>query len=171
MRVPPLAGHGLCGLLAAVGVGILTVLLLPRGRAEVAQAGVQPVLVVPVDPGEDRPSGVGPGGEPVAVDQLAQATVDLGEDEVGRAKALMKVGLLSALESSPTRAERAARQTALFGRVIAPEEIVAHIDALSVEDVRRVGRRMLATAPTLTSLGPVAQVPTPDRVTERLGRL
>ncbi len=107
----------------------------------------------------------------VAVDQLAQATADLSEDEISRAKALMKVGLLSALESSSARAERAARQTALFGHVIAPEEIVARIDALSVEDVRRAGRRMLASAPTLASLGPNAQVPTPDRVTERLGRL
>lgn len=107
----------------------------------------------------------------VAVDQVAQATVDLGEDEIGRAKALMKVGLLSALESSPARAERAARQTALFGHVFTPAEIVARIDALGVDEVRRAGRRMIATPPTLVSLGPNGQVPTPDRVTERLGRL
>ena len=104
----------------------------------------------------------------VALDELARATADLEEAEIRRAKALMKVGMLSGLESSPARAERAARQTILFGRVIPLEEVLVRIDELSVDDVRRAGRRLLSSTPTLTALGPIAKVPSIDRVTGRL---
>ena len=107
----------------------------------------------------------------VALDELLRATVDLDEAEIRRAKALMKVGMLSALESSPARAERAARQTMLFGRVIPLEEVVARIDGLTVNDVRRAGRRLLSSLPTLTALGPIGKVPGIGRVTARLAGL
>src|SRR5918994_7532508 len=52
-----------------VGLG-LTVVVLPLGGWDVAEARVEPPVVVGVDPGEDRPSGGGPVPEPVAVHQL-----------------------------------------------------------------------------------------------------
>lgn len=107
----------------------------------------------------------------VALDELARATADLDEAEIRRAKALMKVGMLSGLESSPARAERAARQTMLFGRVIPLEEVLLRIDELTVDHVRRAGRRLLSSLPTLTALGPIAKVPGIDRVTARLAGL
>ena len=106
----------------------------------------------------------------VAVDELARATADLTEAELSRAKAMMKVGMLAALESSPARAERVARQTAIFERVIPRDEVVARIDALGIEDVRRAGRRLLSSAPTVAALGPVAKVPDATRVAARLGK-
>jgi hypothetical protein len=60
-------------LVAADGV-VLTVSLFPLDRRLVAQRRVQPGAVVPVDPGEDRAPGVGSGGEPVAVHELALET-------------------------------------------------------------------------------------------------
>lgn len=107
----------------------------------------------------------------VALDELVRATADLDEAEIRRAKALMKVGMLSALESLPSRAERAARQTMLFGRVIPLDEVLARIDGLSVEAVRRAGRRLLSSMPTVTALGPIAKVPDIGRVTARLAGL
>ena len=107
----------------------------------------------------------------VALDELARATVDLDDAEIRRAKALMKVGMLASLESSPARAERVARQTALFGRVIPLEEVVARIDGLTVDDVRKAGRRLLSTPPTVAALGPIAKVPRLDAVTARVAGL
>ncbi len=53
----------------------------------------------------------------------------------------MKAGLLMALESSGARAEQLARQIINWGRPIPLEEIVAKIDAVTVESARAAGPR------------------------------
>ena len=104
----------------------------------------------------------------VAVDCLALAAEDLTEAELRRAKAQAKVSLLTALESSPSRVNQLARQTAIFGRVLARSEIIGEIDGLTLADVRAVGRRLLSSAPTLATVGPTGRGLTADRVAERL---
>jgi predicted Zn-dependent peptidase len=106
---------------------------------------------------------------PVALDCLAEATESLTEAEVSRAKAQLKVSLLTALESSSARAEQIARQHLAFGRIIPREEIVAKIDAITVADARRAGAAMLATTPTVAAVGPVSKVPAPDQIAARFG--
>ncbi len=56
----------------------MTVVLLPFEGRLVAEARVEPPVVVAVDPGEDRSAGGGPVGEPVAVHELAEPA-DLAE--------------------------------------------------------------------------------------------
>jgi predicted Zn-dependent peptidase len=104
----------------------------------------------------------------VALDCLTASLDDLSEAEVRRAKAQMKVSLLTALESSPARAEQIARQTEIFGRVFERREIVERIDALTVAQVRAAGRKLLASAPTLAVVGPAGKALSADRVAERL---
>ena len=48
------------------------------------------------------------------------------------------------------------------------EEIVAKIDAVDLESVRRSGKALLDGKPTITALGPVDQMPTSDELTMRL---
>jgi len=104
----------------------------------------------------------------VAIDCIASAAEDLSESELRRAKAQAKVSLLAALESSPSRANQLARQTAIFGRVLARSEIIGEIDDLTLSDVRAIGRRLLSSAPTLATVGPTGRTLTADRVAERL---
>ena len=87
---------------------------------------------------------------------VLNATVDgATEAEVGRAKAQMKVGLLGALESSSSRTDQMARQVLIFGRTFALEEIVAKIDAVTVEDARAAGARLVRSSPmTFAAIGP-----------------
>ncbi len=106
---------------------------------------------------------------PVALDCLAACTQTLSEEEVERAKAQLKVSVLVALESSGARAEQIARQHLAFGRIIPREEVIAKIDSIGVEDARRAGALMLASAPTVVSVGPTRGVPSPDRVRDYLG--
>ena len=103
-----------------------------------------------------------------ALDCLGGAAQNLSDDEIQRAKAQMKVSLLVALESSSARAEQIARQLLSLGRILPREEIVARIDGLSRDDIRRAGAAMLARAPTVASVGPAAKVWGPDRVAARL---
>jgi predicted Zn-dependent peptidase len=105
---------------------------------------------------------------PVALDCLAAATQDLGADEVQRAKAQIKVAMLTALESPAARAEQIARQLLAFDRVLSREEIISKIDDLGVDEVRAAGRLALRSKPTVAAIGPVSRVYSPDRVAERV---
>jgi predicted Zn-dependent peptidase len=90
----------------------------------------------------------------VVVDQIAQAAENLTEVEVARAKAQMKAGLLMALESSRARAEQLARQIINFGRPIPLSELVAKIEAVTVQSARAAGRALLSGRPAVAALGP-----------------
>jgi predicted Zn-dependent peptidase len=106
---------------------------------------------------------------PVALDCLGQATLDLSDTEVRRAKAQMKVSLLAALESPAARCEQIARQLIAFDRILTRAEIIAAIDRLDVAQIRTAGARALRSAPTVAAIGPVAKVFTPEQVALRLG--
>ncbi len=108
---------------------------------------------------------------PVTLDCMAEAAHTLSDAEAHRAKAQMKVSLLTALESSSARAEQIARQMLAYGRPLARAEIVDRIDAISLTEIRDAGQKVLKTAPTVAAIGPISKVMTPDRVAERLSRV
>jgi predicted Zn-dependent peptidase len=91
----------------------------------------------------------------VVIDQIGNATDTLNEAEVARAKAQMKAGLLMALESSEARVGQLARQMLAYGRPIPLEEIVAKVDAVTVESARAAGRALIDRGrPAIAALGP-----------------
>ncbi|MFZ1964566.1 MAG: pitrilysin family protein [Roseiarcus sp.] len=92
-----------------------------------------------------------------ALDCLAEATERLDEGEVRRAKAQMKVSTLTALESPSARAQQLARQTFVYGAPLSLEDMLARIDAITVDEVRRAGAAMLASSPTVAAIGGVAR--------------
>ncbi len=93
----------------------------------------------------------------VVVDEIGRAADGLDESEIARAKAQMKAGLLMALESSGARAEQLARQIIAYGRPIPLEEIVAKVEAVTVESARAAGRRLISgRKPALAAVGPGA---------------
>ena len=91
----------------------------------------------------------------VVIDQIANTTETLNETEVNRAKAQMKAGLLMALESSEARVGQLARQMLAYGRPIRLDEIVAKVDAVTVESARAAGRLLIGRSPpAIAALGP-----------------
>jgi predicted Zn-dependent peptidase len=91
----------------------------------------------------------------VVIAELANATETLNETEVNRAKAQMKAGLLMALESSEARIGQLARQILAYGRPIPLDEIVARVDAVSVESARAAGLALIGRSkPAIAALGP-----------------
>jgi predicted Zn-dependent peptidase len=60
-----------------------------------------------------------------------------------------------ALESSGARAEQLARQMLAYGRPLTIEEIVAKVDAVTVESARAAGRALMGhSRPAIAALGP-----------------
>ncbi|MGJ5082117.1 M16 family metallopeptidase [Bradyrhizobium sp. HKCCYLS3013] len=90
----------------------------------------------------------------VVVDIIGNAVETLSEAEVARAKAQMKAGLLMALESCSARAEQLARHILAYGRPQTLQEMVAKIEAVSVESARDAARALLARSkPAVVALG------------------
>ncbi|WP_232631621.1 M16 family metallopeptidase [Methylobacterium sp. Leaf118] len=120
--------------------------------------------------------GIGAGTSAADLAQLLDVTVAttretaerLDAAELARAKAQLKVSLLSALETPGGRIERNARQLLAWGRVIPPQELIGKVDAVTVEDVRAAGRTLLTGAPTLAAIGPVKGLPPLPRLAAAL---
>jgi len=107
----------------------------------------------------------------VVIDQIGLATEHLSEAEVARAKAQMKAGLLMALESSEARLGQLARQMLAYGRPIPLDEIVAKVDAVTVESARAAGRMLIGRGrPAIAALGPGHNLESAAAIAEGLVR-
>jgi predicted Zn-dependent peptidase len=107
----------------------------------------------------------------VVVAELTAAVDTVTEVEIARAKAQMKAGLLMALESSGARAEQLARQMIYWGRPIALDEIVAKIEAVTVESTRAAGRALIRRGrPAIAALGPGGGLESAAAIADGLAR-
>ena len=84
---------------------------------------------------------------------LAEASSDMTGDELARAKALTKAAMLMNLESCWGQASYVATRLQREGRLVEPAEIVARLDAVTLDEVREAGARMLAGPRALASVG------------------
>ena len=105
---------------------------------------------------------------PVMAGELVKACEAVGDDEVARARAQLKAGLLMSLESTQARAERLGRHMLLFGRPLPIAEMIERVDAIDADAVRRTAARILRGGrPTVAALGPVAGLESHDAITAR----
>jgi predicted Zn-dependent peptidase len=118
--------------------------------------------------------GAGTGGQDVAelievtAEQARRAARDIAPEELDRAKAQLKVSLLAALETPGGRIDRAARQLLAWGRIIPAAETVAHVDAVTVDEVRAAGLACLQGQPTLAAIGPIKALQPLERIAAQL---
>jgi predicted Zn-dependent peptidase len=105
---------------------------------------------------------------PVVCQEFVGVADTLGEAELVRARNQIKAGTLMALESSHARCEQAARHLIIHGRPIPYAEIVARIEAVDQDAVRRVARRLLQGRLTLAALGPIGELEAIDKIAARL---
>lgn len=116
----------------------------------------------------------GTGAEQIAglaeltVDELKRAAEDLTEQEVARARAQLKAGMLMGLESPSSRAERLARMVAIWGRVPSLEETVARIDDVTAQKARDLAAQLATGATALAVYGPAEAAPDLEQMRKRL---
>jgi len=102
---------------------------------------------------------------PVLLHELKRLADDLDEKEVARTKAQMRAGLLMSLESPATRATQLARHLLIFGRVISPHEQIERLDAVTVDDIKRLASTLFTSSkPTLTAIGPVDKLMSSEEI-------
>lgn len=104
----------------------------------------------------------------VTIDELKRAADDMTDQEVARARAQMKAGMLMGLESPSNRAERLARLVQVWDCVPSLEDTIAKIDAVSTQDVRDIAAQYAVQAPAALALyGPIAGAPDLTKLQER----
>ena len=91
----------------------------------------------------------------VIADELARARDDVTEEELNRARAQVKAGLLMGRESTGARAEQLAQQLMIFGRPLPVAEIVAELEAVDRARIARMAERLTSSPPAFAALGPI----------------
>ena len=112
--------------------------------------------------------GRGGGADAGAVRRDAEARRRPSSEELARARAQLKAGLLMSLEGTAARCEQQASHMLIYGRPLDPQELVGHIDAVDEDAVMRVAKRILAGKPTLAALGPIGKLEKLELFAERL---
>jgi predicted Zn-dependent peptidase len=77
----------------------------------------------------------------------------VSQREVDRVRTQAKAGLLMSMEGSWGQAHYVARQLQLHGRLVEPSEVVAALEAVTVDHVRAAGRRMLSGPRARATIG------------------
>ena len=98
-------------------------------------------------------------------DELRRAAEDMSSNELERARAQMKAGMLMGLESASNRAERLARQVQVWGYVPELEETVAKIENVTLDRLRSFSERIASKAPAALAIyGPIQNAPTLNEI-------
>jgi predicted Zn-dependent peptidase len=105
---------------------------------------------------------------PLVIEELRRLPATLTGEELERARAQSKAGILMARESTGNRAEQLASQILAHGRPLPTEEIIQRIDAVDAAQLARLAGRLMAGRPTLAALGPIGRLARLESVAGRL---
>jgi predicted Zn-dependent peptidase len=84
---------------------------------------------------------------------IADCALTATERELARVRTQSKAALLMSLESPWGQAHYVARQLALYGRLVEPSEVVAQLEAVTLDHVRAAGAKMLSGARARATIG------------------
>ena len=105
---------------------------------------------------------------PVLCDEIKKARDGVSGDEVKRARAQIKSGLLMSLESPSSRCGMRARQLMIYGRPQTTEETIAKVESVDAGGIMRTATRVFASPPTLAALGNLKTLEKLDAIKARL---
>ncbi len=93
---------------------------------------------------------------PVIANEFHKMTEYVSDEEVARAVAQIKAGILMSLESTTSRMEQLGRQQMIFGRHVSREEVLDKISRVDVAAVKKCAKRLLTNSRlSLGAIGPL----------------
>lgn len=105
---------------------------------------------------------------PVIVSELQKTGEHITQEELDRARAQYRAGLVMSAESAASRASQIARQILLFGRPIPKEELVERLSALTVDRLTDLSGRLFSTRPTIAAVGPIGSLAAYEAIRDAL---
>jgi len=101
----------------------------------------------------------------VIVQELKRLSGSIKPDELARAKAQLKTGLVMCLEQSSSRAEQIARQMLLFDRVIPIHELIEKVENVNVATLVRLAETLvMQQSPSIALVGPGSGLASLDNI-------
>jgi predicted Zn-dependent peptidase len=86
------------------------------------------------------------------VARLAEGGLD--EEELERGKGQLRGSMVLGLEDTGSRMSRIGKSELVYEQLLPVDEVLARIEAVTLDDVREVGRQVLERVDTLTVIGP-----------------
>jgi predicted Zn-dependent peptidase len=83
----------------------------------------------------------------------------LTEEELERGKGQLRGGMVLGLEDSGSRMSRIAKAELLYDELPSLDEVIRRVDAVTLDDTRRLARKLFAQPRTLAVVGPFDAVP------------
>ncbi len=105
---------------------------------------------------------------PLIVNELQKTGEHITQEELDRARAQYRAGLVMSAESAASRASQIARQILLFGRPIPKEELVERLSALTVDRLTDLSGRLFSTRPTIAAVGPIGTLAAYEAIRDAL---
>lgn len=96
---------------------------------------------------------------PVIADEMKKLADGVEEEELSRAKAQLKTGLVMALEGTAARAEQLGRQMLVLGRTVPVAELIEKVEAITSGDIAGMAGRMLEGRLSLAAIGDGRELP------------
>jgi predicted Zn-dependent peptidase len=98
---------------------------------------------------------------PVIIGELQRCSQDISTEEVDRARAQYRAGLLMSQESASSRAGQIARQILLHGRPFTVDELMERLANITKERLTDLAGRLFGgPKPTVSAVGPIGTLPT-----------
>lgn len=117
-------------------------------------------------------AGTGPDQTNELVDVLCDEIKKMADgpldEEVARAKAQLKAGLLMGLESPGSRCVQRARQILVYGRPLHTSEIIEKVEAIDSKAILKATQSLFSTKPTVAAVGQIDQLDAYEGVLSRL---
>jgi predicted Zn-dependent peptidase len=102
---------------------------------------------------------------PVVGDELKKMKDNVSEQEVNRAKAQMKAGILMSLENTTSRMEQLGRQQMIFGRHISRDEVIDKINSIDTKNITDCANRILSGSKlSFGAIGPLSSLDNYDKI-------
>nr|WP_246221270.1 pitrilysin family protein [Phytoactinopolyspora mesophila] len=107
--------------------------------------------------------GVYVGCQPKKADQVLEltrsvlaevASSGITDEELARGKGQARGGLVLGLEDTSARMSRLAKAELVYGELLSVDELLAHIESVTMDDVRQLAAQVLTGAPALAVVGP-----------------
>ncbi|NKB46060.1 MAG: insulinase family protein [Alphaproteobacteria bacterium] len=104
----------------------------------------------------------------VLTDEIKKMAEGATAEEVTRAKAQLKAGLLMGLESPGSRCVQRARQILVYGRTLDTREIIEKVEQIDATAIANAAQRLFATTPTIAAVGQIDRLGDYDSIAARL---
>lgn len=105
---------------------------------------------------------------PVMTDEILGLAESLTDAEIARAITQVKASLLMSRESSGGRCDQLGNQILVHGRALDEAEQVEAVEKVGKTELQTLARRIFATKPTLSAIGPLSRLESYDRIADRL---